>query len=153
MDSEFGVKVSTLDSRNLTFGDHKKERPTRTPFCDLVKASLEDFMLQVLLVCAFFSIVVEMVFADKEHKKTAWIEGFAIFVAVAVVSLVTAVSDYKKEGQFLAQLGKELDSQVVSIFTRFRPFLFEFCKLIRSYNIILRFNLFEFKILTFILNR
>lgn len=40
---------------------------------------------------------------DPEHLATAWIEGFAILVAVAVVSLVTAGSDYKKEGQFLKQ--------------------------------------------------
>lgn len=111
---EEGISVDSLEARTQAFGDHAKEKPQRTPFCELVWESLQDFMLQVLLVCAFFSIVVEMVFADKEHKKTAWIEGFAIFVAVAVVSLVTAVSDYKKEGQFLAQLNIEIASQTVS---------------------------------------
>tara|TARA_B110000285_G_C15132679_1_gene624727 strand:+ start:353 stop:610 length:258 start_codon:yes stop_codon:yes gene_type:complete len=68
----------------------------------------------VLIVCAFFSIAVEMAFADPSHRATAWIEGFAILIAVAVVSLVTAVSDYKKEGQFLAQLSIEIAGQVVS---------------------------------------
>jgi Ca2+ transporting ATPase len=72
-------------------------------------------MLQVLIVCAFFSIAVEMAFADPSHRATAWIEGFAILVAVAVVSLVTAVSDYKKEGQFLAQLSIEIAGQVVVV--------------------------------------
>jgi len=69
----------------------------------------------VLIVCAFFSIAVEMAFADPSHRATAWIEGFAILVAVAVVSLVTAVSDYKKEGQFLAQLSIEIAGQVVVV--------------------------------------
>ncbi len=32
---------------------------------------------------------------------SAWIEGFAILVAVAVVSLVGAFSDWRKEKQFL----------------------------------------------------
>jgi hypothetical protein len=39
--------------------------------------------------------------AKKEDLSHAWIEGFAILLAVAVVSLVGAGSDYKKEGQFL----------------------------------------------------
>lgn len=41
--------------------------------------------------------------AKKEDLSHAWIEGFAILLAVAVVSLVGAGSDYKKEGQFLKQ--------------------------------------------------
>lgn len=102
MNPEEGITADSLEARTQAFGDHAKEKPERTPFCTLIWESLQDFMLQVLLVCAFVSIVVEMTFADKEHKSTAWIEGFAIFVAVAVVSIVTAVSDYKKEGQFLA---------------------------------------------------
>lgn len=37
-----------------------------------------------------------MVF-EADHRATAWIEGAAIIVAVAVVSMVTSVNDYKKE--------------------------------------------------------
>lgn len=70
-------------------------------------------MLQVLIVCAIFSIVVDMSFADHHERKHAWIEGCAILIAVAVVSLVSAVSDYKKEGQFLKQQKIDLDSKVV----------------------------------------
>jgi len=56
-----------------------------------------------------------------EHLATAWIEGFAILVAVAVVSLVTAGSDYKKEGQFLkqqaiAEVGKVVSTLSIYIF-------------------------------------
>jgi hypothetical protein len=36
-------------------------------------------------------------------------------IAVAVVSLVTAVSDYKKEGQFLKQLEIEMKSKTVYV--------------------------------------
>lgn len=38
--------------------------------------------------------------ADDEHRKTAWIEGFAILIAVAVCANVTAFNDYQKEKQF-----------------------------------------------------
>jgi hypothetical protein len=36
--------------------------------------------------------------AEPEDLGHAWIEGFAILLAVAVVSLVGAGSDFKKEG-------------------------------------------------------
>jgi len=58
-------------------------------------------MLKVLIVCAIVSIVVDMSLADPEDYSHAWVEGAAILIAVAVVSLVGAWSDYKKEGQFL----------------------------------------------------
>jgi len=93
--------VQSLATREAVFGTNYKEGPTRTPFCQLLLAALDDFMLKILIVCAIFSIVVEMSFANPEDRKHAWIEGFAILFAVAIVSGVTAWSDYKKEGQFL----------------------------------------------------
>jgi len=60
-------------------------------------------MLQVLIVCAIFSITVDMSFATSHERGHAWIEGTAILIAVAVVSFVTAWSDYSKEKQFLLQ--------------------------------------------------
>ena len=62
--------------------------------------ALDDLMLKVLIVAAIISIVIEMVFSD--HREIAWMEGAAILIAVAVVSIVTAVNDYKKESQFIA---------------------------------------------------
>ena len=55
-------------------------------------------MLKLLLVCATIIIPVDVGFADPEERKTAWIEGFVIYAAVAVVSFVGAGSDYSKEG-------------------------------------------------------
>jgi len=65
----------------------------------LVLEALDDFMLKLLLVCATVIIPVEVGFAHTDDEmKTAWIDGFVIYVAVAVVSLVGAGSDYSKEG-------------------------------------------------------
>jgi Ca2+-transporting ATPase len=68
---------------------------------------MNDLMLKVLIVCAFISIIVSMIF-EKDHRETgnrliilAWIEGFAILVAVFIVSGVGSWNDYKKEEQFL----------------------------------------------------
>jgi len=85
-----------------------------TPFCTLLLGALDDFMLKILIVCATFSIAVDMSFATPEERSHAWVEGTAILIAVAVVSLVTAWSDYKKEIQFLKQQRLEENAKVVS---------------------------------------
>jgi len=99
----------------MFFGTNHKDLPGRSGFCNMVLAALDDFMLKLLIVCAIFSIVVEIGFniSNPEKLATAWIEGFAILVAVAVVSLVGAWSDFKKEGQFLEQQKLEEKSKTV----------------------------------------
>ena len=63
-------------------------------------------MLRLLLVCACISISIDMGFAEPHERShgiylilimKAWIEGFAIFVAVFVVASVGSWNDYKKE--------------------------------------------------------
>lgn len=51
-------------------------------------------MLKVLLVCAAFSITFDMILATPHEREHAWIEGTAIFVAVLVVSGVSAFVDW-----------------------------------------------------------
>ena len=48
------------------------------------------------------SIVISVSTAHEEDRATAWIEGFAILVAVMVCSTVAAANDYQKEKQFQA---------------------------------------------------
>jgi len=61
---------------------------------DLFTDALNDFTLKILIVAAFVSIIVEMIMSD--HKDTAWIEGFAILVAVLISSGITTGNDYSK---------------------------------------------------------
>lgn len=61
--------------------------------------ALQDFTLRILLFFALISIPLE-VGVKADHRSTAWIDGFAILVAVTVVATVTAVNDYQKESQF-----------------------------------------------------
>ena len=112
---ETGINSNSLDIRTTIFGTHHKDLPERTPFLTLVLEALDDFMLKLLLVCATVIIPVEVGFADEHERGTAWIEGFVIYVAVAVVSLVSAGSDYSKEGQFLSNLASEEKSKNVSL--------------------------------------
>jgi hypothetical protein len=61
--------------------------------------ALEDFMLRVLLVAGVVSIVLEMI-SHADRRSSAWIEGFAIILAVFIVVLVTAINDKNKELEF-----------------------------------------------------
>jgi hypothetical protein len=57
---------------------------------------------------------VDTVNADPEDRGHAWVEGAAILIAVAVVSGVSAASDYRKDGQFHKQMMLEENSKIVS---------------------------------------
>jgi len=63
-------------------------------FFELLFQALNDFTLKILIVSAIVSITIELATADASHRAYAWIEGFAIFVAVFVCATVTAVNDY-----------------------------------------------------------
>jgi len=56
--------------------------------------ALNDFTLKILIVAALVSIIISVSTADDHDRSHAWIEGFAILVAVWVCSMVTAVNDY-----------------------------------------------------------
>jgi hypothetical protein len=67
---------------------------------ELLCTALEDFTMRILMVAAVVSIIIDCSTADSSHLATAWVEGFAILVAVAVCTNVTAFNDYQKERQF-----------------------------------------------------
>ena len=76
----------------------------------MLKNALEDFTLRILIVCSIVSIVAETVTAEESRKKTAWIDGFAILIAVFACSFVQATNDYQKELQF-QKLNKVADGE------------------------------------------
>lgn len=51
-------------------------------------------------MAAFLSIILEVSTADAKHRSSAWIEGFAILMAVMISAFVTAINDYQKEREF-----------------------------------------------------
>lgn len=69
-------------------------------------------MLKVLVVAAVVSLVLDMSLADADHRKTAWIEGAAIMVAVLLVAGVGSLVDWKKEVQFVKSRAKSDEKNV-----------------------------------------
>jgi hypothetical protein len=51
----------------------------------------------------------------KEGGAPWYVEGVAIWMAIAVVSLVTAISDFQKEGEFLKKQMIEYNGKVVTL--------------------------------------
>jgi|NOAtaT_6_FD_contig_31_1171920_length_572_multi_3_in_0_out_0_1 hypothetical protein len=64
-------------------------------FLRLFLAALDDFTLKILMVSACVSITVSTATNwNTSHRSTAWIEGFAIVIAILISSLVTSINDY-----------------------------------------------------------
>lgn len=61
------------------------------------------------IACGILSIILSLIVSTDHERPTAWVEGFAILMAVAIVVLVTAINDYTKEQQF-RDLQKKLES-------------------------------------------
>jgi len=97
VDVKLGLSGEDFPERTEQFGNNYRAPLVAKSFLRLFWAALDDFMLKVLIFASIFSIVFDMVLADKEHKKHAWIEGAAIMVAVLLVAGVGSFVDWKKE--------------------------------------------------------
>jgi magnesium-transporting ATPase (P-type) len=68
---ETGLKLDDkedYDKRDEQFGSNYKPPPKTTHFCRFFLAAMDDFMLKILLVCAFLSIAIDMSLADADHR-------------------------------------------------------------------------------------
>ena len=96
---EKGIFTSSVPERIRIFGDNEREEIEIKTFCQLACEALNDYMLIIMCVAGVVNIIINMII-EKDHRETAWIEGFAILLAVAIVVIVQAVNDLKKEKEF-----------------------------------------------------
>ncbi len=90
-----GISTDTLEYRYAAFGVNRVvARPPKT-FCEIVMDTLDDFVMKILIVCAFINLTINLIF--EEDKLLGSIDGVAILVAVVICTLVAAVNDYQKE--------------------------------------------------------
>lgn len=81
-----------FEERNEMYGNNRKPIIPPKGYFILLWSALEDFTMRILLVASVVSIIIEVSTSPKEHRSTAWIEGFAILVAVMVCANVTAIN-------------------------------------------------------------
>ncbi|KAI9603453.1 hypothetical protein KEM48_001435 [Puccinia striiformis f. sp. tritici PST-130] len=116
----------TLPNRRTTFGlNVLPEKSTKSIF-ELIWAALQDKVLIILIIAAIISLALGLYttfgtppksYTDSNGRtitepQVDWVEGVAILVAVAIVTLVGSVNDYQKELQFKKLNAKKEDRSI-----------------------------------------
>jgi len=100
-DMKYGLNTEDeafLEKRKQAFGTNIKEETPPVGFLALCWEALKDFTMRILLLCAVVSLILGLTVDDDPSH--GWIDGAAIMVAVALVTLVTAFNDYSKDRKF-----------------------------------------------------
>ncbi|KAJ3346499.1 Calcium-transporting ATPase 10, plasma membrane-type [Kappamyces sp. JEL0680] len=102
-----------LQRQRELFGTNELPEAESTSFLGFVLLALGDKTLIVLMVAAAFEIAIGIykAFFNEEKDTLGLIDGAAILVAVIIVVLMGAISDYRKQAQFraLSDYGKSLN--------------------------------------------
>jgi magnesium-transporting ATPase (P-type) len=102
-DKTHGIQnLGTLATRRHKYGANSIPDLPVGSFLDMLREALSDQTLIILMLCAVLSLILEFALASPSERATAWIDGAAILVAVAIVSLVQATSNHRQELQFAA---------------------------------------------------
>lgn len=107
-----GIKTSTVPARRMAFGENAIPDRRLLTFCELIFAALQDFTLILLLVSGTIQLLLGYIpqtasSCDVYPSAHAWVEPFAIYMAVVVVCLVAAGTDYGKQLQMKEQQEKK----------------------------------------------
>ena len=87
-----GITTESVDDRRYQYGTNIREDVPPKGFCAIWIGTLDDFTLKILLISALISIVANVI-VEEDHREIAWVEGFAILVAVFLSSTVQSAND------------------------------------------------------------
>ncbi|KAJ9185847.1 hypothetical protein P3X46_005434 [Hevea brasiliensis] len=110
-DVKKGVSGSEADlaHRRDVFGANKYKKPPAKKFLSYVLEALKDTTIIILLACAILSLA----FGIKQHgPKDGWYDGGSIIVAIFLVVVISAVSNFKQSRQFLKLSDESSDIRV-----------------------------------------
>jgi magnesium-transporting ATPase (P-type) len=97
VDVNNGLNELQVDDKRKKFGANSFAVAPLVPYYTLVLETMNDASLLILLLAATFSLIVGIYRHGFHH---GWIEGSAIFIAVFVVTNITAMNNYTKQLQF-----------------------------------------------------
>jgi len=110
--------------RKRVYGKNSLPERKSKSFLQLVWIALQDKVLILLSVAAVVSLALGLyqTFGNDEHQgaRVEWVEGVAIIVAIAIVSLVGALNDWQKERQF-RKLNKKNEDREVKVIRSGKP--------------------------------
>lgn len=93
-----GLAGNDANERRAFFGSNMRAPPPVRGFCQIIWDALGDTLLRVLFFSGIISIIINE--ATEDDKTIAWIDGFGMILAVAIVALVSSFNDWQKEQQF-----------------------------------------------------
>ncbi|KAG6593093.1 Calcium-transporting ATPase 12, plasma membrane-type, partial [Cucurbita argyrosperma subsp. sororia] len=111
---EKGIKDNDIvvNERRQVFGSNTYHKRPPKSFFHFVVEAFKDTTIVILLICAALALG----FGIKEHGgQEGWYEGGSIFVAVALVVVVSAISNFRQEIQFekLSKISNNIKVEVV----------------------------------------
>jgi len=125
-DPEKGIHSDDQEvgQRRQMFGANTYHKPPPKGFLFFVVDAFKDTTIFILLACAALSLG----FGIKEHgAKEGWYEGGSIFIAVFLVVVVSALSNFRQERQFekLSKLSKNIKVDVLRDTHRLKISIFD----------------------------
>ena len=112
LDVAFGLTPYQVERNREIFGSNAMPASPTTSYFMLLIAALSDTTLLILIAAACVSFAI----GYWEDPEIGWIEGAAIFIAVFLVSNISAGNDYSKELQFRALEASSAQDQRASVF-------------------------------------
>ncbi|KAL5566270.1 hypothetical protein UlMin_029434 [Ulmus minor] len=107
--SGIGGGDSDVTSRKSVFGGNSYPKPAAKGFFSFVFDAFKDTTILILLACAVLSLG----FGIKQHGwEDGWFDGGSIIIAIFLVVVVSAVSNFKQSRQFEKLSNKSSDIRV-----------------------------------------
>ena len=93
-----GIKSTEVTDRIKGYGSNRVFEEPPATFCSFVLEALGDLMIMILCISAVIQIVLGM--ALGKNPSTDWIDGASVIIAVLVVTIISSITNYKKELKF-----------------------------------------------------
>ena len=71
--------------------------PKIRTLCELILENFEDKILRILIVAATVALIIGVM---ENGWKYGWVDGLSIYIAIIIITGVTAGNNYAKELQF-----------------------------------------------------
>jgi len=98
LDINYGLNKQQVSIMREKFGRNEFPESPMDSYLKLLIGALSDTTLLILMAAATVSVIIGAL-EDPGH---GWIEGVAIFIAIALVANISAGNDYSKQLQFMA---------------------------------------------------
>jgi calcium-translocating P-type ATPase len=111
LDRATGLTKSQVEESRAAYGRNEFPDSPMSSYLELWWGALQDPVLMVLLAAAAVSLAIGI----WQHGEEGWVEGGSIFIAVFLVSNLSASNDYSKQLQFKALEKSSADDDICSV--------------------------------------